>query len=447
MVSEFEDAATLAARIRSGQESARAAVECVLARIESDRAGDAPLNAVVATRAEGALGEADAVDAMRARGERLGRLAGVPVTVKEAFDVAGMPTTWGVSAFRGHQAAADAEVVSRLRAAGAIIVGKTNVATMLADFAQTDNEVYGRTVNPHDRDRSAGGSSGGAAAAVAAGHSFLDVGSDLAGSIRIPAAWCGVYGVKSTPGAVPSRGFQPPGPPAPGHPLSDMLALGPFARSAHDLLLAHSVLTSPVSPQPETLVRDLADCRVGVMIDDADFPVDSDTAAALSDLVDALASRGVRVRVGWPDGVDPAMDGHAFGALIDAFLAFADPERPDPDPEEYADALRRQRSTAAAWRTYFADADVFLTPAVATTAIAHDARPFEQRRTTIAGEERSYLDLAQWITPASFSGLPVVSAPVGLDRAGLPIGVQLLGARDHDRDVIHFARLCVAISE
>jgi amidase len=447
MMSEFEDAATLAAQIASGEVPARAALDGVLGRIDSDPpGGEPPLNAVVVTRADAARREADAIDDARARGERLGPLAGVPVTLKEAFDVAGLPTTWGLAAFTGHRATADAEAVQRLRAAGAIVVGKTNVATMLADFAQTDNEVYGRTVNPHDRGRSPGGSSGGAAAAVAAGHSYLDVGSDLAGSIRVPAAWCGVYGLKASAGAIPTRGFQPPGTPAAAHPLSDMLALGPFARSATDLLLAHAVLSQPASPQPMTPMRGLADCRVGVVLDNADCPTDPDTAAALSDLVDVLAARGVAVHRGWPDGIDPAQDGRAFGALIDAYLAFAVPERPDPAPQDYADAVQVQRSTAAAWRAYFAETDVFLIPAVVTTAITHDARPFDERRISIAGEQRPYLDLAQWIAPASLPGLPVVTAPIGLDHSGLPIGMQILAARDHDRQAIRFAQLCAEIT-
>lgn len=446
MTSEFADAATLAAQIASGQVSARAALDDVMGRIDSDLAGSEPaLNAVVVTRADAARREADAIDDARARGERLGPLAGVPVTVKEAFDVAGLPTTWGLSVFTGHRATTDAEVVNRLRAAGAVIVGKTNVASMLADFAQTDNEVYGRTLNPHDRGRSPGGSSGGAAA-VAAGHSYLDVGSDLAGSIRVPAAWCGVYGLKASAGAIPTRGFQPPGPPAAAHPLSDMLALGPFARSANDLLLAHTVLSRPASPQPGTPVRGLAGCRVGVVLDDAACPTDPATAAALSDLIDALAARGAAVRHGWPEGVDPAKDGQAFGALVNAYLAFADPEQPDPAPQDYADALQRKRSTAAAWQAHFAETDIFLMPAVVTTAITHDTRPFDQRHITIAGEQRTYLDLAHWIAPASLPGLPAVTTPIGLDHSGLPIGMQVLAARDHDPQAIHFAELCARIT-
>jgi amidase len=207
----LQPATAVARMLRRRERSSRELTEAVLARIE---AVNPSLNAVVALRAEEALAEAAAADEAAARGRGLGPLHGLPVTVKDAFDVAGLPTTWGNPAFAGHAAAADATVVRRLRRAGAVVVGKTNVAFMLGDFGQTANELHGVTVNPVDPARTPGGSSGGSAAAVAAGLSFLEHGSDLVGSIRIPAAFCGVYGLKPTAGIVPLTGFQPPGPPA-----------------------------------------------------------------------------------------------------------------------------------------------------------------------------------------------------------------------------------------
>ena len=205
----FRTATEVAAEIRRGTLSSRALTEELFARIDAS-----DVNAVVATRRRFALDAASEADRAVARGDDVGPLHGVPMTVKDAFAVAGMATTWGEPAFAECVADEDAAVVERLRAAGAIVVGKTNVHHLLADFGRTVNPVYGRTVNPRNAALTPGGSSGGAAAALAAGLTFLEYGSDLAGSIRIPAAYCGVYGLKPTAGSVPLRGFQPPGPPA-----------------------------------------------------------------------------------------------------------------------------------------------------------------------------------------------------------------------------------------
>ena len=231
----FLTASRAAEMVRSKEISSRELTESLFARID---AANPDLNAVVALRRDAALREAAAADAATARGDELGALHGVPMTIKESFNVAGLPTTWGNPAFKDFVADWDATVVRRLRRAGAVIVGKTNVAFMLGDFGQTANEVYGVTNNPWDTTRTPGGSSGGAAAAVAAGMTFLEYGSDVVGSIRIPASFCGVYGLKPSAGTVPLTGFQPPGPPAPPSDLTYMSALGPLGRSATDLRLA-----------------------------------------------------------------------------------------------------------------------------------------------------------------------------------------------------------------
>src|SRR5262249_9390746 len=179
--------------------------ESVLARI-AER--NPEVNAVV--ELSDAMRQAKAADEAIAKGERSGPLLGVPITIKEGFNVVGMHTTWGNPVFKDYVADWDATIVRRFKEAGAVIVGKTNVAFMMADFAGSQNEVYGATQNPWDAELSPGGSSGGAAAALACGMSFLDYGSDLAGSIRIPASFCGIYGLKPTAGIVDPTGFQPP---------------------------------------------------------------------------------------------------------------------------------------------------------------------------------------------------------------------------------------------
>jgi amidase len=323
LVGPASDAARM---LRRGERSSRELTAALLARIE---AVNPRLNAVVELRAEQALAEAAAADEATARGDELGPLHGLPMTVKESFDVAGLHTTWGNPAFRDHVATADATVVRRLRQAGAIVVGKTNVAFMLGDFGQTANQLYGLTNNPWDAARTPGGSSGGAAAAVAAGLSFLEYGSDLVGSIRLPASYCGVYGLKPSVGVVPLTGFQPPGPPAGPSDMTYMGAVGPLARSAGDLRAALAVTAGPeapaakayrwsLSPPRQTRLRDF---RVGVVLDHDHAPPSSQVGAVLSDAVDALTRAGATVVEGWPDGVDPVREAESFGLHVRLFLA------------------------------------------------------------------------------------------------------------------------------
>ncbi|MEO7335873.1 MAG: amidase family protein, partial [Caldimonas sp.] len=230
-------AGALAHAIGAGHVSAREAYEAAIGRIEQT---DGAINAVVVRDFERARTQADERDARRARGERP-PLLGVPMTVKESFNVAGLPTTWGLLPFKDFRATEDAVVVRRLKEAGAVILGKSNVPPALADW-QSTNPIYGRTVNPHDPTRSPGGSSGGSAAAVASGMVSLEVGSDIGGSVRVPAAFCGVFGHKPTHGLISTRGHAFPGADGAGIELA---VVGPLARSAADLALALDVLAGP----------------------------------------------------------------------------------------------------------------------------------------------------------------------------------------------------------
>src|SRR5215472_17865517 len=289
------------------------AAEMLLARID---AVNPELNAVVEVRSEAALRQAAAADEAIARGDDVGPLHGVPMTIKDSFNVAGLHTTWGNPAFRDFVPDWDATVVRRLERAGAVIAGKTNVAFMLADFAQTANDLHGVTRNPWDTARTPGGSSGGAAAALSAGLTFLEYGSDLVGSIRIPASFCGVYGLKPSTGIVPLTGFQPPGPPAGPSEMLYLTAAGPLGRSARDLRTALRVTAGPEDPRakayswtlPPPRRTRLRDFRVGVVLDHGRAPVTSEVTALLSNAVDAIARAGTTVVEGWPDGVDPARE-------------------------------------------------------------------------------------------------------------------------------------------
>jgi amidase len=446
LLSSATEAAEL---VRRKEVSSRELTESLLARID---AVDSLVNAVVELRAEEALEEAAAADA--SVGESVGRpLHGVPITIKEAFNVAGMHTTWGNPAFRDHVGARDATVVHRLKQAGAIVVGKTNVHFMLADFGQTANDLYGVTNNPWDLARTPGGSSGGSAAALAAGMTFLEYGSDLVGSIRIPASFCGVYALRPSVGVVPLSGFQPPGLPGGPSAMTYMSAVGPLARSAGDLRSALKATAGPEKPLanayawalPEPRRRRLEEFRVGAVLDHERAAVSNEVGGLLSNALDAIARAGVTVVEGWPEDVDPVKEFDSFGYHIELFFAFQEPGQGFVRMPEIADQQALRMFARAAWGRYFEDVDVFVCPANFTPAFPHDRRPFEERTISTHEGERSYADQPFWIAHASLPGLPAVVAPVGRTPAGLPVGAQIIGPLYEDDTPLVFAELLAEV--
>jgi amidase len=439
--------ATDVAQMLSRKEiSSRELTETMLARIDSVNPA---LNAVVELQREAALQEAVAADETIACGSDVGPLHGVPMTIKDSFNVAGLHTTWGNPAFKEFVADSDATVVQRLRQAGAIIVGKTNVAFMLGDFGQTVNELYGVTNNPWDTTRTPGGSSGGTAAALSAGMTFLEYGSDLVGSIRIPASFCCVYGLKPSAGIVPLTGFQLPGSPLLPNDMTYTGVVGPLARSARDLRTALSVSGGPegqaakayswaLSPPRHTRLEDF---RVSVVLDHEQAPVSSEVTALLSNTVDALSRAGATVVEGWPDGMDPVQNYESFGFHVRLFFAFQQPGEDFATLSEVIDHENRRMATRAAWSCYFNDIDVFLCPVNFTPAFPHDPRPFEERSITTPEGDRPYNDQAFWVSHASLPGLPAVSAPVGRTPGGLPVGAQIVGPLYEDNTAITFAEV------
>lgn len=423
-------AGEIAERIRRGQVTSREVTEELLARI----ADDTKINAVVEVRPEHALAQADRADALLA--DRGGSLHGVPVTVKDCFNVAGMRTTWGNPAFAEYVADRDATVVERLQRAGAIVVGKTNVHTMLADFGQTANEIYGRTNNPADLDRTPGGSSGGAAAALAAGLTYLEYGSDLAGSIRIPAAYCGVYGLKPTNALVPLRGFEIPGTPYLPTELPTLSTIGPLARSAADLRTALRATAGPEAPYSYNLRPPrhdrLQDYRVGVVTDHPAAPVSSEVGDALSYTIDRLARSGAKIVNNWPDGVDANEQAEEFGSQIELFFALHGDSDSDLTAADVRSLDRGRMQARARWQQYFEDIDVFLCPTTFTVAPPHGS-------TTIDGHP--YETQAFWIAHASLTGHPALSMPIGHTPSGLPVGAQVIGPWHEDDTAITFAEL------
>ncbi|MGZ0146781.1 amidase family protein [Kribbella sp. WER1] len=429
-------AGEIAERIRTGQVTSREVTEELLGRI----AADTEVNAVVEVRRDHALAAADRADrsTRQAGGRRatVGPLHGVPVTVKECFDVAGLHTTWGNPAFADYVASEDAVVVERLQRAGAHVVGKTNVHTMLADFGQTVNEIYGRTNNPADLTRTPGGSSGGAAAALASGLTYLEYGSDLVGSIRLPAAYCGVYGLKPTNGLVPQRGFQVPGTPYLPSELPTLSTIGPLARSAADLRIALHATAGPAAPYAYELAaprhHELKDYRVGVVTDHPAAPVTADVGDALSDTIDRLAAAGAKIVDGWPDGVDPNEQAEEFGHQIELFFALHGGEPATMTVDDLLTTERNRLAARASWQRYFENVDVFLCPTSFTVAFPHGA-------TTIEG--RPYEAQAFWIAHASLIGHPALSMPIGRTATGLPTAAQVIGPWHEDDTAITFAEL------
>ncbi|MGA8400583.1 MAG: amidase family protein, partial [Stellaceae bacterium] len=270
----FDSATLLAADLRDRKIGCVELLDFFLARAERH---NPKLNAIIVWQIDKARDRARAADEALAKGQRWGPLHGVPMTVKESFNLAGLPTTFGNPAWKDNVPAANSVVVDRLQNAGAVIFGKTNVPYMLSD-SQSFNDIYGTTNNPWDVTCGPGGSSGGEAATLAAGLSALGAGSDIAGSLRNPAHYCGVYGHKPTWGLIPTRGHAPPGVVTP----TDISVVGPMARSADDLALALGILAGPDALQqaawrvqfPAPRGRSLKDFRVAVWGSAPEAPID-----------------------------------------------------------------------------------------------------------------------------------------------------------------------------
>jgi amidase len=449
---EFRSATEMAGMLRRREISARELTDLTLDRIDQL---NPVLNAITEVPPDPARAAAAAADQAVGAG-RSGPLLGLPMTIKEAFNVAGFRTTWGEPAFADYVADSDATIAARLLDAGVIIAAKTNVATMLADY-QTANALYGVSRNPWDLSRTPGGSTGGGAAALAAGLTFLEYGSDLAGSIRIPAAFCGVYGLKPSVGTVPMTGLQPPGPAAPPSEMSHVAAVGPLARSAADLrtaLIATAGLDGPASDSYTWRLapprhRRLRDFRVGFALDHPGCPVSAEITAVLAQVVDQLAALGVTLSEGWPDGVDPVAVSESFGYHVQLFLTLQGAGDPSAEAEPLVTVIEhenRRLAVRAAWQRYFGDVDVFLCPVTFTTAFSHDARPFAERTIDTPDGMRRYDALPFWIAQASLPGLPAVAAPVGRTAAGLPVGAQLIGPLHEDDTALTFAELLTEVT-
>jgi amidase len=463
----FRSASALARALRGRKIGCLELLDAYLARVERY---NPKLNAIIWQDRAGARKRAKAADRALAKGEIWGPLHGVPMTVKESFDVAGAPTTWGDPVLASNIAKTDALAVGRFKAAGATLFGKTNVPLMLADW-QSFNAVYGTTNNPWDVTRVPGGSSGGSAAALAAGLTGLEAGSDIGASIRNPAHYCGVFGHKPSWGICSPRGHALPGKVAAG----DISAIGPLARSAADLRLALGVMAGPDAvdgagwrlalPKPRKIrYRDM---KIALVLNDPVSEVDASVQERLAHLAAFLRKQGAKV----DERARPAIDTaeaqkvyvmllraatsgrqsdaqHAANAKVAASLA--------RDDESYyarmtrANAMshrdwlgwnERRHQMRLAWAAFFEDYDFVLCPTAASAAFPHDhAGERHQRTILVNGRRVPTTDQIFWAGYSCAFFLPGTVAPCGRTKEGLPVGVQIVGAQYADL-------ACIALAE
>ncbi|MGH7321199.1 MAG: amidase [Candidatus Rokuibacteriota bacterium] len=424
-------ARVLARRLRQRQLSAAEVLKAHLARIEKH---NTTLTAVVSLDVERARKLARKADAALRRGEVWGPLHGIPMTLKDGHDVAGLRTTVGTKEL-DRVAEEDGTVAARLRVAGAIIIGHTNVPPWLADY-QTANQIFGRTANPWDVERTAGGSSGGAAAALAAGMTPLEIGSDLVVSIRLPAHFCGVYGLKPTEHRVPLTGFLR----LPGVPRSVriMSCLGPMARDLGDLELALSIIAGPdghdsdVPPVPLATEprRRLSGLHLAVATTLPGATVATSLRRQVERVAAEAARAGARVEERLPD-IDWDESNQLFGELVATITG-----REEGRLSRYFGALALRDRFIAGWRAFFENFDALILPPAATSAFTHRK---SGERIEVDGKTVSYEALGLLGAFANLTGLPALVAPAAIDN-GLPIGIQLVGPRWSEMRLLRIAR-------
>lgn len=453
-------------------------VELYLKRIAAENPA---LNAIVTVDEAGARAAAQAADDARAKGAELGPLHGLPITVKDSYETAGLRTVCGMPGLAGNVPTQDAEAVERLRSSGAVIIGKTNMPTGNQDV-QSSNPVFGRSNNPWDLSRSPGGSAGGGGAATAAGLTGFDYGSEIGGSTRIPAHYCGLYGHKVTWRSVPLVGHIPPGPGDVNRWAEpDMACAGMQVRGARDILPALEATVGPprrdggfsytLAPPRATKLKDF---RVAVWAHDPFCPIDGDVRSALQDAIDALRAAGAAVTehpASLPTELETShsiFERLVYGAFsIDrstlsgrsvAALTARMVQHPRGDATKallgvsqshrawlFADAARQQLRDA--WVTFFEEFDVLLMPVTPTAALPHHGKDDDRfgRHIDVSGQQRSYWDQVKWNAIANIAGCPATTMPVARNPVGLPVGVQVMGPAGGDKTTVEFAALLTEV--
>ncbi len=464
----FLPAHRLAALIRQKKIGCLEALNMYLRRVERH---NPKLNAIVVLDSERARKQARAADWALAKGRAAGPLHGVPMTIKESFDVAGLPTTWGRTDLKDNKPQRDALAVQRLKNAGAVLFGKTNVPTLLADW-QTFNAIYGTTNNPWDVARVPGGSSGGSAAALAAGLTGLDTGSDIGASIRNPAHYCGLYGHKPTFGICSSQGQILP----PYSRESDMAVIGPLARGARDLEIAVKAIAGPDEIDgigwhlelPKAPKKTWKQWRIGVLLDAPNAPVDDSVQARINALADFLGKQGAKVSTTARPDVDLAQAHAVYFRLLRAATSRsltdemfarnqATAKKARAEDESYPALMARgntvyhrewlylnetRHQMRLRWAEFFRQWDLLLCPTAATPAFPHNQQGERwERMVMVNGKPQPSTTQMFWAGYSGMCYLPSTVAPAGVTSEGLPVGVQIVGPQYGDLTCIAFAQL------
>ncbi len=435
---DFGSATDAARAIRTGAISSRELTAHIFERI---RKYNTRVNAFVTLAEEQAIRRAGAADEALAQGKPWGLLHGVPILMKDDKKTAGIRSTCGAKIYANLVPTENAPAVQKLLDAGAIIVGKTNLPEWASDF-QSYNEVAGTTNNPWNPARTSGGSTGGGAAALACGMGFLELGSNIGGSIRTPSHFCGVFGHKPTIDVISDEGFvDPPN----ASPAPDRLSVnGPLARSPQDLLLAMKIAGGPVGTAqtayswklPPARGARLRDYRIGYVLDDPFCPVAQDVRQQLEKTIDGLGKAGARLEQGWPQGMRVA---EWYGAYFTMLGSAVLPNDPTPH-RAWAAAVGNQLAARRCWADYFRSHDAFLMPVDFVTAFPHDHSPdMMARKIATPAGPRPYLDMLKWIYHATLSGNPATVCPVGRTPEGLPCGIQIIGPYLEDATPIDVA--------
>ncbi|MDC0887125.1 amidase family protein [Altererythrobacter sp.] len=422
----------LAGQIAAGEVSPIEAVDAAIGRIE---AGDEAVNAVIIRDFDRARTIANAMDGMDAMPHQ--PLFGVPMTIKESFAIEGLPSCWGLKEFEGQVAQADSAVVRQLKAAGAIIIGKTNIPPLLADW-QSANPVYGRTANPHDTAMSPGGSSGGSAASVAAGFVPLEYGTDIGGSVRVPAHFCGIWGHKTSWGLISKQGHDHPSLGSVDAHDGVLSIAGPLTRSADDLeLMLELTAVLPLRKHG----KPLAQCRFLLLTEHPVSPIDDAVRGPIEAAVTTLRAAGVTVDTATDALPDLEGDHAAYMRMLNVAMARG---MPGPDGQratatDWFDLLDAQARCELSWAKLFESYDFVLAPPANILAFPHREGQVFEGTVPINGAQRDAAEGLAWAGIATFPNLPSTVVPVGATD-GLPCGMQVIGPRWSDFDCIAAAK-------
>ena len=465
----FNSAHEILEKIKQREVSSLEVLESFLAQVEKV---NPKINAIVALDAERAKEKAIEADNKISLKSKLGPLHGLPMTIKDAFEVEGIVSTGGNPAWKDNIPKRNAEAVQRLVDAGAIIFGKTNVPFLSSDL-QSFNKIYGTTNNPWDLERTPGGSSGGSAAALAAGMTPLELGSDIGGSIRVPAHFCGLYGHKPSYNIISEVGHMPP---PPGSILTGngLSVAGPLARSPEDLEIALDVLVSAQEQDsqawkvklPKARTKKTKELKIAVWPDEPYAEADDEITNLIKDTAEDLKHAGAKVEtVDLPISFEEI--DKIYSLLLNPLMLAGSPkatfetlaklnESLDPnDVSELAKVARgsvlkhadwvlvnaMRQNMRQKWREFFNKFDVILCPTCITSAFKHNHNPVHERKLTINGKDDEYLRATLWAGPAVSAGLPSTNVPIGMSSNNLPVSMQITGPYLEDKTCLEVAKV------